>query len=136
MNFSQLNIGNGLLHHNGARPYDKNMTAAESKLWIICTLGEGYHNYHHVFPYDYRAAEFGGFFDWNIGAWFIDICAYFGWAYDLKKASQSMIERRMRRTGDGSHWLMKNKAFKEKIWGYGDENIESDDKIDLEEVDF
>jgi fatty-acid desaturase len=41
LNFTQLNIGNGLLHYNGLKPYDRNITAKESKLWIFCTLGEG-----------------------------------------------------------------------------------------------
>lgn len=38
-----------------------------------------------------------------------------------------MIERRVRKTGDGSHWLMKREAFKEGIWGYGDEMIDTQD---------
>lgn len=115
LNFTQQNIGNGLLHYNGLKPYDKNITAAESKWWIICTLGEGYHNYHHAFPYDYRAAESSKLSDWNFGAFFIDTCAKFGLVYDQKTASKEMIEKRVIRTGDGSHWMMRD-------WRFNDDN--------------
>lgn len=126
VNFNQLHIANGLLHHEhslGTKPYDTRIDAKDNLLWSICTLGEGFHNYHHVFPYDYRAGEFGGISNANIGAAFIDFCAYFGWAYDLKTVRQEMIERRARRTGDGSHFISREDAMKES------EEVEKDEII-------
>lgn len=73
----------------------------------------------------------GGLFDFNISAWFIDVWAKFGWAYDLKKVSQAMIERRMKRTGDGSSWLSYEESHKHSVWGYGDEGMNETDKREL-----
>lgn len=125
VNFNQLHIANGLLHHEhglGTKPYDTRIDAKDTILWTICTMGEGYHNYHHVFPYDYRAGEFGGISDFNIGSAFIDLCAFFGWVYDLKTVSVEMIERRVRRTGDGSHWVVKSEVSSSEIENYLNED--------------
>lgn len=45
---------NSLCHWIGDRPYSTNCTARDSVLMAFCTFGEGYHNYHHEFQYDYR----------------------------------------------------------------------------------
>jgi stearoyl-CoA desaturase (Delta-9 desaturase) len=77
----------------------------------IATFGEGWHNYHHVFPWDYRADEFGNY-RFNVTTAFIDFFAKIGWAYDLKTTSKEMIKKRVAKTGDGSH----------QLWGWGDED--------------
>jgi stearoyl-CoA desaturase (delta-9 desaturase) len=56
------------------------------------TFGEGWHNYHHVFPWDYKAAELGNY-RFNVTTVFIDFCAYLGLAYDLKTVSDNMIKK-------------------------------------------
>lgn len=45
---------NSLCHYLGERPYSSKCSARDSWLMAIVTLGEGYHNYHHEFQYDYR----------------------------------------------------------------------------------
>jgi stearoyl-CoA desaturase (Delta-9 desaturase) len=45
---------NSLCHYIGKRPYSSRCSARDSWLMAIVTLGEGYHNYHHEFQYDYR----------------------------------------------------------------------------------
>ncbi|MGC1479996.1 MAG: fatty acid desaturase [Chthoniobacterales bacterium] len=45
---------NSLCHWIGDRPYSSNISARDSFLMAIFTFGEGYHNYHHEFQYDYR----------------------------------------------------------------------------------
>jgi stearoyl-CoA desaturase (delta-9 desaturase) len=45
---------NSLCHYMGKRPYSSRCSARDSWLMAIVTLGEGYHNYHHEFQYDYR----------------------------------------------------------------------------------
>ncbi len=45
---------NSLCHWIGDRPYSTNCTARDSFLMAIFTFGEGYHNFHHEFQYDYR----------------------------------------------------------------------------------
>lgn len=62
-------------------------------------VGEGFHNYHHTFPYDYAASEYGsGYF--NPSKAFIDFMALIGQAYDLRKVNPEMIAQRRARTGD------------------------------------
>lgn len=43
----------------------------------ILTLGEGWHNYHHVFPWDYKTAELGNY-RYNMTTGFIDFFAKLG----------------------------------------------------------
>ncbi|KOB77185.1 Fatty-acyl-CoA desaturase, partial [Operophtera brumata] len=74
---------NSVAHMWGHRPYDKRISPAENLSVSIMTLGEGSHNYHHVFPYDYRTAELGGSF-LNPTTIFIDFCALIGQAYDRR----------------------------------------------------
>jgi stearoyl-CoA desaturase (delta-9 desaturase) len=45
---------NSLCHWIGSRPYSSHCTARDSFLMAIFTFGEGYHNFHHEFQYDYR----------------------------------------------------------------------------------
>lgn len=72
------------------------------RLIEICIfVGEGWHNYHHVFPWDYKTSELG-FYSLNLSTAFIDFFAKIGWAHELKTASKEIIERRSKRTGDGS----------------------------------
>ena len=68
----------------------------------ILAFGEGWHNYHHVFPWDYKAAELG-VYKHNISTAFIDFFAWCGLAYDLKSVPESIVLQRVNRTGDGSH---------------------------------
>ncbi|PKU34623.1 hypothetical protein llap_15073 [Limosa lapponica baueri] len=63
--------------------------------------GEGFHNYHHTFPYDYSTSEFGWRF--NLTTAFIDLMCLLGLASDRKKVSKEVILARKMRTGDGSH---------------------------------
>jgi len=73
------------------------------------SLGEGWHNYHHVFPWDYKTSELGKI---NVTMLFIDLCARIGWAYDLKSVPEDVVKKRVERTGDGSH----------ELWGWGDKD--------------
>ena len=45
---------NSLCHMFGNRPYTDTNTARDNFILAIFTWGEGYHNYHHFFQYDYR----------------------------------------------------------------------------------
>lgn len=100
---------NSAAHMFGVRPYDKNLNPVENMLVSGLALGEGFHNYHHTFPWDYKVAELGGY-TLNITTLFIDVCAWLGLAYDLRSVSPELIEKRVTRTGDGTH----------NLWGWGD----------------
>jgi len=45
---------NSLCHYIGRQTYSSKCSARDSWLTALVTFGEGYHNYHHEFPYDYR----------------------------------------------------------------------------------
>jgi stearoyl-CoA desaturase (delta-9 desaturase) len=100
-----------LAHFVGNKPYDKAIYPAENKIVAFLALGEGWHNYHHAFPWDYKAAELGDY-SLNWATAFIDFFAKIGWAYDLKTVSRDVIEHRVKRTGDGSH----------PLWGWNDKD--------------
>ncbi|XP_061724451.1 acyl-CoA Delta(11) desaturase-like isoform X1 [Cydia pomonella] len=92
---------NSIAHAFGTKPYDKTISPTQSLSLSLVTFGEGYHNYHHVFPFDYRVAELGNNY-LNLTTNFIDFFAWIGWAYDLKYASPDMVAKRVKRTGDGT----------------------------------
>lgn len=97
-----LNIAfcvNSFAHMWGNKPYDRFIKPVENSVVSLAALGEGWHNYHHVFPWDYRTSELGRL---NLSTKFIDTFARIGWAYDLKTATSSMITNRASKSGDGS----------------------------------
>ncbi|XP_047997788.1 acyl-CoA Delta(11) desaturase-like [Leguminivora glycinivorella] len=93
---------NSVAHAFGTKPYDKNISATKFVPLSLTSFGEGYHNFHHAFPVDYRSSEFGNDYI-NLPTLFIDFFARIGWAYDLKTVSPGMVAKRVRRTGDGTH---------------------------------
>lgn len=92
---------NSVAHIWGGKPYDKRIQPTQNALVSIVALGEGWHNYHHVFPWDYKAAEIGGY-PLNITTMFLDMFAKIGWAYDLKTPSKQLIQQVALSHGDGS----------------------------------
>ena len=66
------------------------------------TFEEGWLNYHHTFPFDYKTAEPGDY-GLNFTTAFIDFFAYIGWAYDLKQPNKELVRRVVQQLGDGSH---------------------------------
>lgn len=80
---------NSAAHLWGNRPYNPNIGPAEN-LWVsIFAAGEGWHNFHHTYPFDYATSEHGVFTQWNPTKFFIDTCAFFGLASNLRKASHN-----------------------------------------------
>lgn len=68
----------------------------------VMAMGEGFHNYHHVFPWDYKAAELGNY-SFNVTTFWLDIFAKIGWAYDLKSPTKELVLQAIKKRGDGSH---------------------------------
>lgn len=93
----------------------------------VAALGEGYHNYHHVFPFDYKTGELGDYL-FNVTTAFIDFCADRGWTWDLKAVSPAMILRRRQRTGD------LRPAEEKEIWGWGDPDMAEEDVRELRDL--
>ncbi|XP_018406949.1 PREDICTED: acyl-CoA Delta(11) desaturase-like [Cyphomyrmex costatus] len=93
---------NSAAHIWGSKPYDAHINPTENRWVSLVTHGEGWHNYHHVFPWDYKASEL---FHNSITTNFINFFAKIGWAYDLKQPSQEIVKTIAMKKGEGSHSL-------------------------------
>uniref|UniRef100_A0A182N6I9 Fatty acid desaturase domain-containing protein n=1 Tax=Anopheles dirus TaxID=7168 RepID=A0A182N6I9_9DIPT len=100
LNFTWL--VNSAAHIYGNKPYDSRIRPAENRTVSILSMGEGWHNYHHVFPWDYKAAEMGHY-SVNITTFWLDVFSKIGWAYDLKEPSKDLVRRTLEKYGDGTH---------------------------------
>ena len=89
---------NSAAHLWGSRRYDIHANPSDNRFVSFAAIGEGFHNYHHTFPYDYSTSEWGPYI--NITTSFIDICAALGLVYNRKQVSQEAIDRVRRRIGD------------------------------------
>lgn len=58
----------------------RSIKPTDNKMIATFTHGEGYHNYHHVFPWDYKTSEYGNYTS-NYSSVFIDSCAKIGILY-------------------------------------------------------
>ncbi|XP_050685261.1 acyl-CoA Delta-9 desaturase-like isoform X1 [Leptidea sinapis] len=91
---------NSFAHLYGFKPYDRKIMPAENFAVSLVAMGEGWHNYHHTFPWDYKASELPYFF--NVSTLFLDAAAYIGQAYDMKQASPELIKATAEKNGDSS----------------------------------
>ena len=82
---------NSIAHWLGDQPYTTAKSARDSMLTGLLTLGEGYHNFHHEFPIDYRNGV--RLYDLDITKWFIWTLYQIGLASDLKRFPQNEIEK-------------------------------------------
>ena len=106
----------------------RTINPAENKKVAFWAFGEGWHNYHHVFPWDYKTAEVGRY-RYNFSAALIDFFAWVGWAYDLKTVPKEIVKQRVLRTGDGTHGQDNDHpAHEAGPWGWGDKDIPDENK--------
>mmetsp|Transcript_621 Transcript_621/g.1454 ORF Transcript_621/g.1454 Transcript_621/m.1454 type:complete len:362 (-) Transcript_621:364-1449(-) len=93
---------NSAAHLWGDRPYDPKQVAGENPLVNMFTGGEGWHNWHHKYPFDYACSEFGISSQWNPSKLFIDIMAAMGLVWGRKRATSSWAMSMERRRGENS----------------------------------
>lgn len=82
---------NSLAHWIGEQPFDDIRTPRDHVLTAFATFGEGYHNFHHEFPSDYRNAL--KWYQYDPTKVLIYICSVFGLAYNLQRFPQNAIEQ-------------------------------------------
>jgi len=82
---------NSLAHWLGDQPFDDRNSPRDHLITALVTLGEGYHNFHHEFPSDYRNAI--EWFQYDPTKWCIALWAKMGLAYDLKEFRSNEIEK-------------------------------------------
>ena len=85
---------NSLAHLRGSRPYSLTHSARDNPVVAFLTLGEGYHNFHHTFPRDFRAGV--RWYQWDPNKWLIRALRLAGLADDLRTTPEPDIERARR----------------------------------------
>ncbi|ORY30358.1 hypothetical protein BCR39DRAFT_466656 [Naematelia encephala] len=82
---------NSLAHWLGDKPFDNKHTPCDHFITALCTIGEGYHNFHHQFPMDFRNAI--KWFQYDPTKWFIWTMSTLGLASHLKKFPDNEIKK-------------------------------------------
>lgn len=82
---------NSYAHMFGETTFTDQFTPRDSLFAAILTTGEGYHNFHHEFPNDYRNGIHWNAYDPT--KWFIATLEYLGLAWDLKRTPECVIEK-------------------------------------------
>lgn len=83
---------NSFAHWIGSQPYSSKGTARDNWLAALVTMGEGYHNFHHTFPGDYRNGV--RFFDFDPPKWALATFAKFGWIHAVRRTPGHVIALR------------------------------------------
>ncbi|KAB8256230.1 hypothetical protein BDV32DRAFT_141422 [Aspergillus pseudonomiae] len=74
---------NSLAHWAGTQPFSTRSSARNNWLLGFVSLGEGWHNFHHAFPYDYRNGVH--WYQADITKWCIWVWEKLGLAKNLKR---------------------------------------------------
>jgi len=82
---------NSLAHIWGKQPYTDGNTARDNGFLAFLTYGEGYHNFHHIFEFDYR----NGIRWWQSDPtkWLIKGCSFVGLTQNLKVCPEDKIAK-------------------------------------------
>jgi len=82
---------NSVCHSFGKATYDVDATAKDHWFAAVLTNGEGYHNFHHRFPTDYRNGV--RWYHWDPSKWVITFLEKIRFAEGLKRTSLTQILR-------------------------------------------
>lgn len=82
---------NSMAHLLGDQTFDDDKSAKDSVITAVITFGEGYHNFHHAFPSDYRNATH--WYQYDPTAWVIWACDRFGLASELKQIRKNEVKK-------------------------------------------
>jgi stearoyl-CoA desaturase (Delta-9 desaturase) len=82
---------NSAAHWFGTQPYTDANSARDNALLAPFTFGEGYHNYHHMWQWDYRNGP--RWYQWDPAKWLIAATAWVGLARGLRRVPDTEIQR-------------------------------------------
>ena len=88
---------NSVAHLWGDRPYDPSSNPAENPIVSILAIGEGWHNWHHKYPFDYAASEMGISSQFNPTKLVIDLAAACGMVSNRKRATAMWAREKSKR---------------------------------------
>lgn len=80
---------NSLAHYHGDHTFTEATTPVDNWIVHLLTTGEGFHNFHHAFPYDYRGTSDRSAIDPL--KWLAYALSLFGLATDLKRFPDALI---------------------------------------------
>lgn len=86
---------NSAAHVFGKRPFSTENTARDSWWLAFFSFGEGYHNFHHAFPSDYRNGI--KWYHWDPTKWMIRSLSYAKLSWGLRKTPRQTIHGAMER---------------------------------------
>jgi hypothetical protein len=79
---------NSVCHLWGSQPYSRSNSSRDSWWVSLITLGEGYHNYHHTFPRDYRNGL--QWYNFDPSKWLIYVLSKLGLAEGLVRCNSGV----------------------------------------------
>ncbi|QFT53855.1 Fatty acid desaturase [Microbulbifer sp. THAF38] len=82
---------NSFGHRWGKRKFKGDISARDNPIINVFAFGEGYHNYHHAFPADYRNGV--GWFAYDPTKWLIKSLSWLGITWQLRAATKLQIYR-------------------------------------------
>jgi stearoyl-CoA desaturase (delta-9 desaturase) len=82
---------NSAAHFFGTQPYSDANSARDNAFLAPLTYGEGYHNYHHTWQWDYRNGV--QWYQWDPAKWMIKTLSWAGLASGLRQVPDSVIRR-------------------------------------------
>ncbi|KAG5509388.1 hypothetical protein JKF63_06698 [Porcisia hertigi] len=105
---------NSLAHTNlfgATQPYAHDMTPHDSIIFAVINLGEGYHNYHHQFPNDYRNGHL--WYHIDVTKWYIFMSSILGFCDNLQRVPCDVVARAVAAQGVRAHERALVEATKE-----------------------
>ncbi|KAF9492039.1 hypothetical protein BDN71DRAFT_1397413 [Pleurotus eryngii] len=98
---------NSLAHWLGAASFDDKHTPRDHLITALVSIGEGYHNFHHQFPSDYRNAI--RWYQYDPTKWFISACERVGLATQLRRFGENEVRK--------GRWSMRVKGLRKEQEG-------------------
>lgn len=113
---------NSLAHYLGETTFDDKHSPRDHLFTALVTIGEGYHNFHHQFPMDYRNAI--RWYQYDPTKWFIKSMSFLGVASHLKAFPDNEVEkgvltmklRKLRETQEKISWPRDNSDLPVISW--------------------
>ncbi|MFZ3231230.1 MAG: fatty acid desaturase [Pseudobdellovibrio sp.] len=123
---------NSLSHTLGKTPYSLDKTAKDSIVVAFLTHGEGYHNFHHKFQFDYRNGI--RWYHWDPTKWSIQLAHIIGLAKKLKTVNFSeIIKARLQVESDK---FKNSHIFAEKLEPVLEKIIQSQQKFEQLKIEY
>ncbi|HET8714557.1 MAG TPA: fatty acid desaturase [Holophagaceae bacterium] len=82
---------NSAAHWFGSRPYSEGSSARDNWVLAPLTYGEGYHNFHHTWQWDYRNGH--RWYHWDSTKWILNGLRWTGLVHGFRRVPEAAIAR-------------------------------------------